>query len=229
MDKLKIKGFKSGLMLNYCEDLSFEEACIITKDKFSSSRKFFGNATMAIKFSGKNFSEEEQMTICNIITDNCDIDLACILCDDISADSVYNGALKIVKSEMEKNDILFCRKSIINGNMVKSAKDIVIIGDVNPGCTVVSEKSIYIFGGLYGEAFAGVKSFESEENNSAIICALEMAPEELRIGNAIYEPSKKSIWGHKTKLLPSFARVVNGHITVEPYTKEIADEINSMK
>ncbi len=115
----------------------------------------------------------------------------------------------------------------------------VVIGDVHPGCTIISEKSIYIFGGLYGEAYAGLRSSENpkiqppednhdEVHNEAskqVILAMEMAPEELRIGRLCYQPAKKPRWGIKPKLLPQIAYASNDKINIEPYTKELLKRI----
>lgn len=222
---IRIKGYPDGLIVQYDESLSMDEIYSVTKEKFSSSRKFFGNSMISLVLKGRSFSEQEEDKICDIIMENSDLDIACIIKED-EHHAIFEEAIRNVKSEMERNDILFYNKSVINEAMLRSKKDIVIIGDVNPGCTIVSEKNIYIFGGLYGEAYAGVSTAEHKnENNQALIMAMEMAPEELKIGEYLYSPTKKSIWGIKPKLLPQIAYVSNDKINIEPYTKELLDRL----
>lgn len=226
MENIRIKGFKNGILIQYNEGMSFDEIVKVTRDKFTQSRKFFSTSTVSVKFEGVSLSEEQENILCEIITDSCDLTIACVITDDEEKNNPYDNSIHMVKDLMEKTDVLFYRGNVINGQILKSEKDIIIIGDVNPGCSVISAKNIYIFGGLYGEAYAGTGQKISQADESKIITALEIAPEELYIGTVRYNIQKKSIWGHKIKLQPSIAYVENKRVVVGSYSKELMDKIN---
>ena len=99
--------------------------------------------------------------------------------------------------------------------MLESEENIVILGDVNPGCTVISSQSIVVLGGLYGEAYAGL-----EGEGSYYIAALEMAPEKLKIGDFKYT-AQKARWGIKPKVHPQVAYVKNNKVVLDSLTKEL--------
>ena len=64
-----------------------------------------------------------------------------------------------------------------------------------------------------------------DEISDKVILAMEMAPEELKIGSIFYEPVKKNKWGIRAKIVPQVAYASNDKINIEPYTKELLDRV----
>lgn len=213
-DIVRIKSFSNGLKIHMDENASMVELVAALEAKLSASRKFFGNSSVAIAFEGRSLNSAEEDIVCNLIATHTDLKIVCIISDDPETEDYFTSVLRSMQEEKERSDVYLYKGSLINQNLVESDKDIIIIGDVNPGCTVVSGGGIYIFGGLYGEAFA--------EN---MVLAMEMAPEELKIKDIQYAPAKKHHWGIKPKLIPQIAYVSNDKINIEPYTKELLDRI----
>ena len=226
MEKVKVKGYNSGLLVIFDSSLSYEEALDALKEKFTQSRKFFGSSLMSVRFQGIELSVDQEMEMCDAITKSCDIKIACVLEDDDEKDSSFASSLRIVDDILDQNDLLYYRGNVKDGQVLRSAKDIVVIGDVNPGCSIISAGNIYIFGGLYGEAYAGSTEKISQADESKIVMALEIAPEELYIGTVKYNMEKKSFWGNKIKLAPSVAYTENKRVVVSPYSKELMDRLN---
>ena len=112
----------------------------------------------------------------------------------------------------------FFKGTLKNGQKLEAESSIVILGDVYPGCSVTATKDIIILGGLYGEAHAG---FGGEDGH--YIVSLEMSPEKLKIGDFRYKPKDKPKWGLKPKVQPKIAYVKEGHIAMEPITKELLE------
>lgn len=221
---IRIKSFANGLRIQINDGYDFDDICDAVETKFRESRKFFGNGSIALAFEGKLLSFEEEDILCDIITSNSDLEIICVLEPDQDIDDFFSYAIRNVRAEYEKNDICFFKGSVINEEMIDCKKDVVIIGDVNPGCTIISDGSIFVFGGLYGEAYAGVSDNEEEPSRN-VIMALEMEPEEMKIGSHFYKPAKKNRWGIKAKILPQVAYVSNDKINIEPYTKELLDRV----
>lgn len=222
---IKLKSSSNGLRVVMEPECTIEELEIELRSKLEDCRKFFGSAKMVISFEGKEITEKEQDYFCDIISECTDIDIICVT-DLTGAEEEFNYCLRVVSEEFKRNDVCFIRGSVIDQAFIDSEKDVIVIGDVHPGCTIVSRKSIYIFGGLYGEAYAGILDEDLDITDSPeLIMAMEMAPEELRIGSLSYEPAKKSKWGIKPKLLPQIAYASNDKINIEPYTKELLKRV----
>lgn len=227
---IKIKSSSNGLRIIMNPEETYETLVEELRQKLTDTRKFFGSAKMVLSFEGKDLTEEEQDAFCDIIKECTDIDIVCIA-DLPETEESFHHCIRVVSEEYKRNSVCFINHSIINQDFVDSDENVIIIGDVHPGCTVMSAKSIYIFGGLYGEAYAGVRKTAAETNTTdtadmtLTILAMEMAPEELRIGSYCYQPVKKPKWGIKPKISPQIAYVSNDKINIEPYTKELLKRI----
>ncbi|MEL6247635.1 MAG: septum site-determining protein MinC [Cyanobacteria bacterium J06626_23] len=81
---------------------------------------------------------------------------------------------------------LYLQTTLRSGGEVRHSGTIIIIGDVNPGSSVVAEGDIFIWGRLRGVAHAG-----SGGNESCRIMALQMQPTQLRIGDRVARAPEK--------------------------------------
>ena len=82
MEKVKVKGYNSGILVIFEEGLTFDEAIEAVKEKFAQSRKFFGKSIMSVRFQGIDLSIDEEMEMCDAITENCDLTIACVIDED---------------------------------------------------------------------------------------------------------------------------------------------------
>ncbi len=81
---------------------------------------------------------------------------------------------------------LYLQTTLRSGAEVRHPGTVIIVGDVNPGSTVVAEGDIFIWGRLRGVAHAG-----SSGNESCRIMALQMQPTQLRIGERVARAPEK--------------------------------------
>jgi septum site-determining protein MinC len=100
---------------------------------------------------------------------------------------------------------LWLRGPLRSGTHLEHGGNVVVFGDVNPGAEIIAAGSIVVWGRLRGLVHAGAHGDES-----AVVCALELAPTQLRIAGAIAVPSRK---GRKAQ--PEMARLVDGQIEAE--------------
>jgi septum site-determining protein MinC len=105
---------------------------------------------------------------------------------------------------------LVLRRTLRSGQAIHHAGHVVLIGDVNPGAEVVAGGDIVIWGKLRGTAHAGAMGDEE-----AMICALQLAPSQLRIGSLIARPPDR---GRPPKT-PEVASVQKEQIVVERWDK----------
>ena len=163
-----------------------------------------------------------QKAYVDAIRKNSDLQIICLVGKDDSTGQNFTKALERMDRHFtpEHSAGRFYKGSLTDKQMLESEENIVILGDVNPGCTVISSQSIVVLGGLYGEAYAGL-----EGEGSYYIAALEMAPEKLKIGDFKYT-AQKARWGIKPKVHPQVAYVKNNKVVLESLTKELLGTIS---
>lgn len=210
-DAVLIKSLPHGINLIMREDASYDEIIEELAEKFREGRNFFKDASMAVSVEGRALTQEEEVRLVDTIRENCDLKIFCVIGKDEMNNKNYVRAVKQLEEKMsEKDDGQFFKGNLTDNQVIETTKTLVVIGDVNPGCAVISSKNIIILGGLYGEAFAG-----DENKNNHFVLALEMEPERLRIGDYKYKPAKKSKWGIRQKIQPKVAYVKNEEIVLE--------------
>jgi septum site-determining protein MinC len=110
------------------------------------------------------------------------------------------------RKEGEEEAVLV-RRTLRSGASVQYAGHVVIIGDVNPGAEVIAAGNIVVWGRLRGMAHAGAQG-----NEEAIVCALDLAPTQLRIaGKAATTPQRRG------KPQPEVALLKDGQVTAQPW------------
>ena len=117
--------------------------------------------------------------------------------------------LHILNSK-EMKDILH-NGTVRSGDRISSNGNLFIIGDVNPGAIVSAKKNIYVWGKLFGIAFAGCGG-----NNNSYIASLYLRPLQLRIADIIaIGPEDKP-----NNYYPEIALIDNKTIIIKPYLIE---------
>ena len=219
-----IKSFQNGISLHLNEEMAFAELVTEIGLKFRESAGFFKDAKMALSFEGRDLSDEEEKVVMDTITANSDLNIVCLVGKDNHTNQSYLKALQMVDYD-DGNEGQFYRGTLKNGQVLEMESSIVIIGDVNPGATIISTRDIVILGGLYGEAYAGASGSEGH-----FVVAMEMAPEKLTIGDFRYKTKEKSSkWSIKLKIQPKIAYVREDKIIIEPITKELLSSKDEKK
>lgn len=95
--------------------------------------------------------------------------------------------LEPIKPATDGSDALYITQTIRSGVEVKHKGSIIIVGDVNPGGVIVSERDIAVWGCLRGIAHAG-----ADGDRSCRIMALQMQPTQLRIADVVARSSLKT-------------------------------------
>jgi septum site-determining protein MinC len=106
---------------------------------------------------------------------------------------------------------LFLRRTLRSGQSIQHDGDVCIIGDVNPGAEVLAGGDVVVWGSLRGMVHAGAGG-----NTDAVICALQLAPTQLRIANTRSRGAEPG--SDAAGLTPERARCADDRIVVEPWT-----------
>lgn len=102
------------------------------------------------------------------------------------------------------------RRTLRSGQAIHHAGHVILMGDVNPGAEIVAGGDIIVWGKLLGTVHAGAMGDEQ-----AVVCALELAPSQIRIGSHI----ARSPGGSRPPRMPEIASVQEERIVVEGWSK----------
>lgn len=225
-----IKGNPHGIVVVLDKDLPFSELKEHIKEKFSSSSNFLGNAQMAVCFEGRTLNDDEKREVLNIISENSELDIVCIIENDAELDERFEEAARkhLMELEQAANERLmelenrtgqFVKGNIRSGQVLDMQTSVVILGDVNPGASVSSTGNIVVLGALKGTAFAGCTG-----NENAFVYALDLSPVQIRIAGAIARcPDEKP---NKNEVKePKIAFLEDGNIYIETVNKKVLNDI----
>ena len=112
-----------------------------------------------------------------------------------------------VMEQLPEDAAKWVKGPLRSGGRVAFNGNVVVLGDVNSGAEIVAGGSIIVWGRLRGVVHAGA---QGDEN--AVVCALELAPTQLRIAGEIAVSPKK-----QGKSQPEVARLQDGNLTAEPW------------
>lgn len=131
---------------------------------------------------------------------------------EIAAPSKDHHPVRPIPEQISREELpgIVVRRTLRSGQALQHAGHITLIGDLNPGAEIVAGGDIIVFGRLRGIAHAGAMG-----DDKAIICALELAPSQIRIGSHIARSPDRS----RPPKMPETASVQDGQIIVERWTK----------
>jgi septum site-determining protein MinC len=103
---------------------------------------------------------------------------------------------------------LVLRETLRSGRSVYYEGHVVIIGDLNPGAEIIAAGDVVVWGKLRGLVHAGALG-----DHSAVICALELIPTQLRIADQIaIAPNEQ-----RRQIVPEKASLRDGGIVAEAW------------
>jgi septum site-determining protein MinC len=220
-----IKGTKEGLLIALSP---VEEWQAITSDlaaRLDGQSTFYAGARVTLDVSSRPVRKDELssikallerrgMTLWSILSESSTtMDAANAL--DLRA--TYNGASNTSVSddnapmyvaEEDGTEGVMIRRTLRSGRTIHSRGHVVVYGDVNPGAEIIATGDVIIWGRLRGNVHAGANG-----DTSAVVCALDMIPTQLRIASHItVSPPEKR---HKPK--PEIALIRDDQIIVETW------------
>ena len=225
---IAIKGVNDGLLISLSTTEKWQSVTDQLAARIDERAEFFAGANITIELGTRPVPKYELSSL-KALLERRGLTLALVLSD---SDTTRNSAQALQVStegnshseslvqaqipdvqetapvnpeETGTQGTLF-RRTLRSGRTIHSEGHIVIFGDVNPGAKVIAVGDIVIWGKLRGFVHAGVNGDES-----AIVCALDMSPSQLRIaGYVVTSPPDK-----RKKIVPEVALVRKNQIIVE--------------
>jgi septum site-determining protein MinC len=115
------------------------------------------------------------------------------------------------KTSSDEDRAILVRRTLRSGQSLHHSGHVVVIGDVNPGAEIIAGGDVLVWGRLRGIVHAGAGG-----DDNAVVCALSLAPMQLRISRYIARsPGGGSDQGRTSTIAPEVASVQDGHIVVQ--------------
>ena len=206
-----IKGKNDRLVIALNPDIDFLDICDILKTKILEAKSFIGNSRMAIEFSGRTLTNEEENILIGIITDNSNIVISYIFSK--RADSDEEIDLEHLNPLIEEGKTHFFRGTLRSGSKIESDGNVVVLGDVNPSSIIKARGNVIVLGHLNGTVYAGLGG-----DDRAFIGAIYFNPIQLTIGmRTITDIQDEILDSSRVNKKSRFkvARVINQEIVVE--------------
>lgn len=206
-----IKSNRSGMTVILDPELPFEQLIQDVAVKFGESAKFWGSVQMALTLAGRDLSPEEEFELVNVITGNSDIEILCLLDQDLERTRKCEKALNEKLMEISAASGQFYRGTLKEGESIDAETSIVVIGDVEKGARIISKGHVVVIGDLRGSVVAGLSG-----NSDAVVAAMEMAPSALRIADYEVPCSEK---GKRLAKGPVIVSIVDGQVSIKSMRK----------
>ena len=215
-----IKGNKYGIVVVMDDTVPFDELKENLLDKFKSAAKFFDKANMAVSFEGRKLSPKEERECLDIISENSDLNIVCVIDNDELREKYFKKAVEDKLEELSSHTGQFYKGTLRSGQMLESDSSLIILGDVNPGAKVIAKGNVIILGALKGNVYAGAGG-----NEDSFVVALFMAPIQIRIDDTIARSNDSA---RKNKVLSKDAMIAfveDGNIYIEKLDKDTLGDI----
>ena len=170
-----IKGKNDRLVIALNPDVDFLDICDILKTKILEAKNFIGNSRMAIEFSGRTLTNDEENTLIGIITNNSNIVISYIFSKKEKSEQEID--LESLNPLIEEGRTHFFRGTLRSGAKIESDGNVVVLGDVNPSSIIKARGNVIVLGHLNGTVYAGLGG-----DDRAFIGAVHFNPIQITIG-----------------------------------------------
>jgi septum site-determining protein MinC len=174
-----IKGTKDGLTLHLDDTCSFQELISELETKLSTNQHGDNQQLVAVqlKVGNRYLTPEQEEQLKAVVNQKNNLAVNMIDSNVVSKEEAVR--LK------EEEEIVSISKIVRSGQVLQVSGDLLLVGDVNPGGTVIAGGNIFILGALRGIAHAGYSG-----NIQAVIGASVIENAQLRINDAILNPTE---------------------------------------
>jgi septum site-determining protein MinC len=217
--KIQIKGVKEGLLVSLGEGewAALEQTLL---EQIRQQGSFFQGAKVALDVGNHVLRAAELGALRDKLAD-VGVMLWAILSNSPTTEQTAQmlglaTRLSVPKPErtvrpldttLEGDNAILVHRTLRSGFRVISKGHVIVVGDVNPGAEIVAGGSVVVWGRMRGLVQAG-----SGGDQSAVVCALELEPTQLRIANIDYELPRK-----KNKSFPEIAQLQDDRVVATPW------------
>ncbi|WP_172254732.1 septum site-determining protein MinC [Saccharibacillus deserti] len=203
---ITIKGIKDGLVFRLDEQCDFDELLAELQDMLENSHQAILSGPLVaidVQFGRRQLADEQKLQILDILRTK----------RNLLVRSIEGfKSVEVRETAALRTPVTTISGMVRSGQVLRHDGNLLFLGDVNPGGSIVCTGDIYILGALRGMAHAG-----SEGSEHAIVGASYLAPTQLRIAEVISRPpdsgEEESSHPHETQM--EFAYLLDGQMQID--------------
>jgi septum site-determining protein MinC len=217
---IQIKGLRDGLLVSMSA-APWEELHAALMEQIEAKQAFFKGARLALDVGSQVFHVNELSELRDMLSER-GITLWAVVGESPTTEQtsqLLGLATRIAKprpTEVERgaaeesgsSGAQWIGRTLRSGTRIEFPGNVTILGDVNPGAEIVAGGSIMVWGRVRGAVQAGAGG-----NENAVVCAMEIASSQVRIGDVLLEHGGK---GNR----PQKIYVQDGRLAVENWQAE---------
>jgi septum site-determining protein MinC len=210
---IAIKGSREGLRLQLDESAAWHELLDALRDQLGQAAHFFNGAQIVLDIGERALAEEQLAALLEIMRQHGLRPEALASTARQSRNAARAAGVaarpltRAVAEGEDRGEATFVQRTVRSGQVVRHYGHVTVLGDLNAGGEIIAGGNVIVWGRLRGTVHAGALG-----DRSAMICALELAPTQLRIADLIARPPEG-----RAERLPEVARVVGDQISVEAW------------
>lgn len=219
-DFVSIKGGREGLRIYLDDVVEWESVLAALRTHLDQGGNFFAGARLVLDVGERALSEQQLAELLSLMQQyglRPETLAATARASRNAARSAGLTARVALPSPSgspgtpTESEATLVIRTVRSGQIIRHPGHVSLIGDVNPGAEVIAGGSVIVWGRLRGVVHAGAMG-----DSSALICAIELRPTQLRIGTLIARTPED---GTRRTPLPEVARVdlAQGRIIVEAW------------
>ncbi len=196
---------------------SWEEVLNALEQSLKEAGSFFQGGRVILEIQGQSLGEEDLQLLRTLLEQH-ELELWAVLGGDEAVQRLARThgirtrlpASAPQSSNKPLGNALLATKTLRSGQSLYFPEHITLLGDVNPGAEVTAGGNIVVWGRVQGVVHAGAMG-----DTTAVICALDLNPSQLRIATLIARaPEEKK----RRSARPEMAMIRDGVIVAEPWT-----------
>ena len=209
---IAIRGSKDGLRLQLDETAAWPELLDALRGQLGKGTNFFQGAQIVLDIGDRALADDQLAALLELMQEHGVRPEALASTTRESRNAaraagvVARPLMRAAESE-ERGEAAFAWRTVRSGQVIRHVGHVTILGDVNPGGEIIAGGNVIVWGRLRGTVHAGALG-----DRSAVICALELAPTQLRIADLIARPPEGG-----AGRFPEVARVEEDQISVEAW------------
>lgn len=216
---IAIKGTADGLLVTL-GDGEWGEVVGALTERLTTSASFFNGAEAVLRVDGRALDAAQLAELRELFTTHGG-SLRAIVAEDTATRAAARGLgltatlprqpkPRPPRVESDTTSGVVVRRTLRSGQAIRHAGHVVVIGDVNPGAEIAAGGDVVVWGRLRGLVHAGASG-----DTGAWVCALQLAPTQIRIADRITRPPETS--GRAARWAPEVARIQDDNIVVEAW------------
>jgi septum site-determining protein MinC len=209
---IAIKGSKDGLRLQLDEQATWDEVLEALRVQIGQGANFFNGAQLVVDIGERALAEDQLAALLELMRQHGirPESLASTARESRSSARAVGLAARPLSRAPESEDrgeAAFAWRTVRSGQIIRHHGHVTVLGDVNAGGEIIAGGNVLVWGRLRGTVHAGALG-----DRKAVICALELAPTQLRIADLIARAPEGG-----AGRFPEVAFVENDQIGVEPW------------